>query len=152
MRALSYEDLHDITHVRFTVEREALELSMRKGGDEWEASVVAALHRLQRYVERKGSDFGSGGDELDSLHYQFHKVLISGSGSRRLSNLAHDLYNQAYRYRNINMNDLHEPEAFMHMHHVLAEAALRKNTAHAVELLHDHLYSPLANMYPDQSA
>ncbi|RMX03520.1 GntR family transcriptional regulator [Corticibacter populi] len=152
VRALSHEDLRDITHVRFTIEREALQLSMRNGGDEWEAAVVAALHRLQRYVERKGAEFGLGGDELDSLHYQFHKVLISGSGSRRLTVLAHDFYNQAYRYRNINMSGLKEPDAFMQMHHVLAEAALGENEALAVELLHEHLYSTLTNIYPDKGA
>lgn len=151
VRALSHEDLRDITHVRFAIEREALQLSMRSGGDEWEAAVIASLHRLQRYVERKGADFGSGGDELDSLHYQFHKVLISGSGSRRLSTLAHDLYNQAYRYRKISMTALHEPDEFMAMHHVLAEAALGKKEVLAVELLHDHLYSTLTNIYPNQS-
>jgi len=152
VRGLSPEDLIDITRVRVMVEREALQLSMRHGGDEWEAAVVVALHRLQRYVECKGADFGLGDDELDVVHYQFHKVLIGGSGSRRLMELAHDMYKQAHRYRNINMVGLRKPDDFIKMHRTLAEAALRRDETLAVDLMREHLYSTLVNIYPDQAA
>jgi len=152
VRGLSPEDLIDITRVRFMAEREALQLSMRHGGDEWEAALVAALHRLQRYVERQGADFGLGDETLDAVHHQFHAALIGGSGSRRLTELAHDLYKQAHRYRNINMVGLRKPSDFIALHRDLAEAALRRDEILAVDLLRDHLYSTLVNIYPDQAA
>jgi len=40
----------------------------------------------------------------------------------------------------------------MAMHRELAEAALRRDEALAVELLREHLYSTLVNIYPDQAA
>lgn len=152
VRGLSYEDLRDITHVRFTIEREALELSMRKGGDKWESDLIASLHLLQRYVERKGAEFGQGGDELDTLHYLFHKALIGGSGSPRLIEFARNLYNQAYRYRNVNMSRLEEPAEFFEMHRTLAEAALSRDEQLAVDLLREHLYSTQRNIYPDRAS
>ncbi|RWR10289.1 FCD domain-containing protein [Sinirhodobacter populi] len=150
VRGMNYEDLHDITRVRFLVEQEALRLSMRQGGDEWEGELVASLHRLQLYVERAGSNFGAGGEQFDQLHHQFHAKLIGGSGSPRLTELARDLYNQAYRYRRSNMRRLIDAEDFMQMHRVLAHAALSRDETRALELLHEHLNSTLANVYPDR--
>src|SRR5277367_4174430 len=50
VKAISYEDLADIVRIRTTIEREALRLSMANGGGEWEAGVVASLHRLRHYA------------------------------------------------------------------------------------------------------
>lgn len=150
VKELSFEDLRDNTMVRFTIEREALEISMRKGGDAWESDLIASLHLLQRFVERTGPEFGQGDEELDTLHHNFHRALIGGSGSPRLADFAHNLYNQAYRYRMVNMSRLREPVAFLEMHRTLADAALRRDEKLAVELLCDHLRSTQKNIYPEQ--
>ena len=57
---VSEADLRDITCMRVVVEQQALSLSMKLGKDDWEAGIVAALHRMQRYVERTGSKFTEG--------------------------------------------------------------------------------------------
>ena len=49
---VSREDLSDIIRMRSVIESEALRLSMRDGGDEWEAGIVASLYRLKRFAER----------------------------------------------------------------------------------------------------
>lgn len=149
VRELSHEDLADITRVRILVEREALSLSMRQGGDAWEAEVIAALHRLRQNVQRAGAAFGQGGAEFDLLHHGFHAALIGGCGSSRLIELAGDLYNQAFRYRQINMRGMADAESFIGMHEVLARAAIRREEDRVFALLRTHLNSTLANVYPE---
>src|SRR5205814_10502142 len=55
--AISRHDLADIVHTRQLIEAEALRLSMANGGDDWEAAIVAALHRLQEFVSRTKAEF-----------------------------------------------------------------------------------------------
>ncbi|WP_172330091.1 GntR family transcriptional regulator [Mangrovicoccus sp. HB161399] len=149
VRELSREDLADITRVRILVEREALRLSMLHGGDAWEAEVIGTLHRLRLNVHRAGAAFGSGGEEFDRLHHGFHAALIGGCGSPRLIELAGDLYNQAFRYRQINMRAMADAESFVGMHEVLAKAAIGRDEDRAHALLRSHLNSTLANVYPE---
>ena len=149
VRGMSQEDLADITHVRFIIEREGVRLSMLNGGDEWEASVVAHLHRLRLFVERQGTAFGQGA-EFDLLHRRFHASLLSGCNSPRTMELASNLYNQAYRYRRIMMRNLSDPEHFVAIHRSLAEAILARDEAAASTLLHEHLCSTLRAIYPDE--
>src|SRR4051812_27786920 len=53
--ALSAADLADITRMRLMIDLEALANSIDEGDDEWEASLVAAYHRLEK-MEGKLSD------------------------------------------------------------------------------------------------
>src|SRR5688500_5426471 len=94
---VSEADLRDITCMRIVVEQEALSLSMKLGRHEWEAGIVAALHRMQRYVERTGSKFTEGAEAFDVLHKRFHTSLLDACGSPRLLAAHSDLYDQAYR-------------------------------------------------------
>lgn len=147
---LSFEDLADITHVRILIESEALRLSMLHGGDAWETGVVSALYRLRLNVQRAGADFGKGGEEFDRLHHRFHAVLIAGCGSKRLTELADDLYNQAFRYRQTSMRGMADADSFIGMHEVLAKAAIDRDEQRAIALLRNHLNSTLANVYPER--
>ena len=49
---LSLADLDDLTHTRILLETDALRLSLRHGGDDWEGQLVAAFHRLSIVEER----------------------------------------------------------------------------------------------------
>ncbi len=151
VREMSRQDLADITHVRFVIEREGIRLSMLHGGDEWEASIVSHLHRLRLFVERAGPSFGEGGEEFDTLHRTFHAALLSGCRSPRITELASNLYNQAYRYRRISMSRLADPEHFVAIHRTLADAILARDTERAGALLQDHLNSTLRTVYAGTS-
>ena len=95
--SVSENDLVDITMNRVLVETEALRRSMRHGGSEWEASALAALHRLQRHIEQFEPSWRDGDEEFDRLHKAFHTALIAGCGSSRMLTIASDLYDQAFR-------------------------------------------------------
>lgn len=144
-------DLADITLVRVTLETEALRLSMERGGDGWEADIVASLHRLKRYVERQGASFGEGTEEFDACHKAFHSTLVGASGSHRLTELISGLYDQAYRYRRVMMQRFSDPARFVHVHDTLARLVLERQFEPARESLVVHIRSTLKYLYPESN-
>lgn len=146
---LERSDLADITHVRVTLEAEALRLSIAQGGDAWEADIVASLHRLKRYVERHGTAFGEGAEEFDACHKTFHSTLVSASGSPRLTHSISNLYDQAYRYRRVMMRRFSDPVRFNTSHETLARLVLERNFEPARAALAAHIRSTLRYIYPE---
>lgn len=146
---LERSDLADITHVRATLEAEALRLSLERGGDAWEAGIVASLHQLKRYVARHGSTFGEGTEEFDRLHKGFHASIVAASGSPRLTQAISGLYDQAYRYRRIMMKRFSDPDRFNASHDALAGRVLDRKFEPAREALVSHIHSTLRYIYPE---
>jgi len=149
VRELSRDDLLDITNTRFIIEREAINLSMRHGGDEWESSVIAHLHRLRLFVERHGTKFGEYHKELDPLHQQFHASLLAGCNSPRLMELAENLFVQAFRYRRILMRTWSDPEKYIADHEEITDAVLKRDEERSSVILRQHLESTLRGVYPE---
>ena len=147
---VSESDLRDITCMRVVVEQEALSLSMKLGKDDWEAGIVAALHRMQRYVERTGSKFTEGAEEFDELHKGFHTSLLAACGSPRLLAAHSDLYDQAYRYRRVMMRKFDSGREFIQSHRNLADCVLARDQRRAPPMLEQHLKSTIAYVYPDK--
>jgi GntR family carbon starvation induced transcriptional regulator len=147
---VSESDLRDITCMRVVVEQEALSLSMKLGKDDWEAGIVAALHRMQRYVERTGSKFTEGAEEFDALHKGFHTSLLAACGSPRLLAAHSDLYDQAYRYRRVMMRKFESGKVFVQSHRNLADCVLARDQRRAPSMLEAHLKTTIAYVYPDR--
>jgi DNA-binding GntR family transcriptional regulator len=99
----SAEEMWDATETRILVECEALCRSIKNGDDDWEAGIVAAFHALDLQARRvKASPGDPTDDDLSSLeirHQDFHRALIAKCRSRRLLNLAEQLYAETQRYR-----------------------------------------------------
>ncbi len=145
---VSEADLRDITRMRVVVEQEALCLSMKLGRDDWEAGIITALHRMQRYVERTGSRFSEGAEEFDTLHKHFHTSLLEACGSPRLLAAHSDLYDQAYRYRRVMMRKFESGKTFVQAHRVLADCVLARDQRRAPPMLEGHLKSTIEYVYP----
>lgn len=145
---VSESDLRDITRMRIVIEQEALCLSMKLGKDEWEAGIVAALHRMQRYVERTGSRFTEGAEEFDTLHKGFHTSLLQACGSPRLLAAHSDLYDQAYRYRRVMMSNFENGRIFVQAHRDLADCVLARDERRARAMLEAHLKNTIDYVYP----
>jgi len=145
---ISEADLRDITFVRCMVEVEALRLSIASGRDEWEAGIVASLHRLQLYAGRSEGSFREGSDEFDEVHRGFHTSLLAACGSPRLLELHRSLYDQAYRYRRVMMIRHEGQKSFIDGHRALAEIILSRDAAFASKMLSDHLHLTLHYVYP----
>jgi GntR family transcriptional regulator, carbon starvation induced regulator len=148
--SVSREDLFDITRMRVIVEVEALRLAMENGDDAWEANIVAALHRMRRYIERVGVQFREGADNFDSLHKSFHTSLLDGCGSYRLLSAHSDLYDQAYRYRRVMMGGFDSGEKFVEVHQKLAERAIARDLKSTQAMLAEHLELTLHYVYPTE--
>lgn len=144
---ISKADLEDITRVRTVIELAALRLSMELGDDAWEARIVAALHRLRRFVERDDTQISESGAEFNEIHKSFHTAIISGCGSPRMLQLHSSLYDQAYRYRRVMMVRHKGPSTFVLDHVTLADAALARRSDEACKLLTDHLNLTMSYVY-----
>src|SRR5262245_37106773 len=147
---VSEADLRDITCMRVVVEQQALSLAMKLGKDDWEAGIIAALHRMQRYVERTGSKFTEGAEEFDTLHKGFHTSLLAACGSPRLLAAHSDLYDQAYRYRRVMMRKFESGKQFVQAHRDLADCVLARDHRRAPAMLEQHLNSTIEYVYPEK--
>ena len=96
---ISREELHDITVARRTIEVEALRQSIRCGTLEWESSVVAASHSLERVEASMSESTPATIAGWEQSNRQFHMALIAGCRSRWLLRFTASLYDQWQRYR-----------------------------------------------------
>jgi len=147
--SVSRADLEDVTRVRTLIETEALRRSIANGDDEWEAAIVACLHRLRQKLLRDPETMREGTPEFDTLHKAFHRSLIAACGSERLLALHDDLYLQAYRYRRIMMSRFRDPELFIRDHQQLADRVISRDADRAAELLAGHLASTVRVVYAE---
>jgi GntR family carbon starvation induced transcriptional regulator len=95
---LSIGDLKDLTDLRCEIEAIALKRSVERGDVAWEASLVAAAHRLGATPPPATGDQVAMAAWL-KVHAAFHAALVSGCGSLRLIALHNQLYEQSERYR-----------------------------------------------------
>ncbi len=130
--SVSVNDLRDLTMARQAVETQALRLSLEHGDLDWESSVVATIHALER-TEGPGEAWGE-------LHRRFHQVLLEGCPSKRLIATALCMRDSAELYRrwsapadNDGKRDLNGE------HRAIADAALDRDVERACTLLCEHL-------------
>lgn len=135
---LSLADLDDLTHTRILLETDALRLSMRNGGDDWEGQLVAAFHRLS-IVEERIRRTAPQLREWEARNKSFHAALIDACESRWLLHLLGILYRQSERYRRFALTkgtvkrDLHAE------HTEIFEAAIKRDEKRAVAALTRHV-------------
>lgn len=139
--AMSPEDLADITIARQVIETAALKRAIERGDDEWEAAILAAYHRLDRYVARLGGRPVENLAEFGELHKAFHNALIAACGSPRLLDEQGRLYDQAERYRHGMMQNflVEQGRGIMDEHRQLMDLVLARNAEAACAMLHHHL-------------
>lgn len=132
---ISAEDVHDLTEARVDVEMACLRRSMSRGDLAWEAGIVAAAHRLNRTPH----DAGGSGDHWAEAHAVFHQSLVSACDSKWLLAMREQLYSQAERYRQINIQVSGPARDLPGEHDRIAAAVLSRNVDRAGELLTEHL-------------
>lgn len=139
---VSVEEMRDATETRILIECEALRRSIAQGDDDWEAGIVAAFHALDLQVRRRAAG-GLGEDELIALetrHQDFHRALIARCRSRRLMDIADQLYVETQRYRLPALAG-QNPAASRDVaqeHRQIMEAALARRADEAAALLAAH--------------
>lgn len=94
VRDASVADVQDLGRVRILLECEALRDSLSRGGDAWEAQVVAAYHSLKLAEKRKS-------DDIEPRNRAFHDALVAASPSLWLLDMRAQVYAHHERYRNL---------------------------------------------------
>ena len=144
----SEADLRDIIRVRKLIEIEALQLAIANGDDEWEAGILAALHRMSKACASSGP-FSEGIVAFDAVHKRFHYALIAACGSPRLIEMQGQLYDQTYRYRQVMFESNSRRGIAIEEHQRLAEVTIARQVEPACELLAQHLSHTLIAAYGD---
>lgn len=152
--AMSADDLADITLARQVVEVAALKRAIERGDDAWEADILGAYHRLDRYVARlEGKPIENLG-EFGELHKAFHVALIAACGSPRLLDEQSRLYDQAERYRHGMMQNflVVQGVGIMDEHKQLMDMVLARDATRACAGLHHHLSHTYEFCYGEAAA
>ncbi|MGF1850227.1 FCD domain-containing protein [Vibrio sp. ZF57] len=131
---LSYLDILDIKQTRILVETEALRLSIRNGDMDWEASLVATHHKLDR-LSLSLKDL----EAWSAAHEEFHSILLSGSGSKYLLDFSARLHLALDKYRRIAEPNQKIRKTLDAQHSELLQLALERNIEKAVEVLTSHI-------------
>lgn len=136
---ISREDLLDITQLRCTLEGGALRDAIAHGDNEWEASIVAALHRLSRYHQQR-SDLPPLLTEAGAtLHRSFHLGLLAGCRSKWQLRMIELLYDHSERYRRLSsIKQSHDRDSDAE-HRAIADATLARDADAAASLLVQHI-------------
>ena len=142
---ISLAEMIDIYQTRAQIEALCIEQAIEKGDDEWEASIIAANHRLNKsgeLLEKADEDV----QEWEARHQAFHYAIASGCQSETLLQVRRSLYEKASRYRNLwlkqNMSDRGVYHANRQEHDELVQALLDRNKEKAVAIVKQHLLGP----------
>lgn len=142
---VSATEMWDAVETRILIECEALQRSIRAGGDEWEATIVAAFHALnlktKRFATREDPPTADEIQAIEASHHDFHRALIDRCQSPRLLDLADKLYAETERYRRPTLIGGHlapPPRNVSTEHREIMDAALARQEEKATELLAAH--------------
>lgn len=137
--SLSMEEMWDATQTRILIEGRALRLSIERGGDEWEAGIVGALHALLLQAARSTASEADA-RLLEARHHAFHQALLSACGSGWLMEFFQRLYLESERYRHPMLAPRPGEQArdVQAEHEALARATLSRDADLASALLADH--------------
>lgn len=137
---VSLAELHDISRLRIMLETTALRAAIEHGTVDWEARIVASLHRLLHMRLPGGSDEAI--DEWEARHSAFHASLIEACGSPWLLRLCRSMTLQYERYRRRVVTGMTLSEELYaeieSEHRALSEAVLSRDADRSATLLANH--------------
>ena len=134
--AASREEFLELTETRCMVEGPALARSIEVGGDDWEARLVVAFHRLARSSRPQGGELFELNPDWVRRHNEFHDALIGACGSKLILEFCRQLRDRSYRYRRIASFD--REDGWIDEHQAVLSATIDRNAGKAVDLLEQH--------------
>ena len=140
---ISIDDLTDIYQARAKIESLCIEMAIEKGDDFWEANLIAASHRLNKYSKSKKIDML----EWQNRHAAFHEALVVGCMSPRLFQIRDSLFEKSTRYRNLwlreNVTKSETLKINQNEHAALMILALERDKKGAKRLIEAHIMTPV---------
>lgn len=136
---VSLDDLQDLSQMRVLVETHALRESIANGDDAWEASIVAAHHRLNKAQDRLDAREDGSPSEWELRNRELHEALVAGCDSRWTHHMLRILHRHSERYRRITMTTDSVPRDIRTEHQELVDAVLAHDADRATNLLESHI-------------
>lgn len=141
---VSLADIYDTYETFTSIENLALALAIKRGDDEWEADIVAQLHKLSN-IELAEKPVSSA--VWVQQNYNFHLALISGCKSPTLLEIRHHLYMKFDRYCQMSYRlSKHQLHTNNQSHQELAQAVLRRDAKEAKKLMTEHINGPIEDV------
>jgi GntR family carbon starvation induced transcriptional regulator len=137
------EDLRDIVETRVHIETLALRVSIELGGDEWEAGILAAHHRLERRQRSEGLLIDPF---WERLHRAYHMSLISACGLPRLLEFYETLSDNFDRYRRLAVLAAGRHPRPKSFHGAIVKATLARDADRAMRLMARHVRDSAAQI------
>ena len=136
---VSAKELADLTEVRVSIERDALNRAIDRGDIAWESRIVATAHALARTAARAPGDDVRLGDEWSNEHQAYHAALVSACESDVLLRIRAALFEQSERYRRLSVRLGDAGRDIEGEHRALTDAVLARDRELAGRILEDHL-------------
>jgi DNA-binding GntR family transcriptional regulator len=134
---VSRAELAEVIRLRRLLETLALRESLARGDDAWEASVLAAHHRLSKLEGRRAE--AQGTDDWETWHRAYHVALIAACGSPLLLQLCGQLHDLNTRYRRLFLSANPFDRDVPAEHRALTAAVMARNADRACALLERHI-------------
>jgi len=144
----SIEQLRDLVRTRIELESLALGMSFARRSAAWEEELVLAFHRLSRAPRSVQTDSYEENPAWEQLHRAFHFALLSACDSPLLLGFCGQLYDQAYRYRQLAARKAYKRRNELDEHQALFDAAMGNRLEEARALMAAH-YEHTARIFAD---
>ncbi|QPN33004.1 FCD domain-containing protein [Diaphorobacter sp. JS3051] len=145
---VSAEGLRDLVRTRIAMESLALEQAFALRTSVWEEALVLAFHRLSRTPRSVQRDSFEENPEWERHHRAFHFAVLKGCESPLLLGFCEQLYDQAYRYRQLAARKAYKQRNELDEHRVMFDAVMDNRLSDAQRLLAMH-YERTASIYTD---
>ena len=139
VRNLSVGDLVDLVAQRVVLESIALRQCIEHSSPDWQASVLAAHHRLRKTPLTLNDEAKSLNPLWVSRHDDFHRAILEACGSPRLFQMVRQLADAAEMYHRALLPASGRDEAMEREHEALLDAILAEDANAAVDILKAHL-------------
>lgn len=130
--------LEDLVSTRIAIESMMLAQSMALRSPQWEERLLLAFHRLSRTPRSSATDTFEENREWERLHRAFHFALLDGCGSALLLGFCEQLYDQAYRYRQLAARKAYRRRNELDEHRALFDAVMDGRLEDAIRLMSEH--------------
>jgi GntR family transcriptional regulator, carbon starvation induced regulator len=134
---VSKSQLAEVIRLRTLLESMALQASIERGDDAWEADVLAAHHRLSKLENRRYDS--PLAEQWERWHRTFHEILIRACGMTTLLQFCGQLHDMNDRYRRLFLSAHKFDRDVAGEHRAITEATLSRNAGKACRLLEAHI-------------
>ena len=130
--------LDDLVNTRIAVESLAISQAFERRSPAWEEQLVLAFHRLSRTPRSTTPDSYNENPEWELQHREFHRALLAGCGSELLLSFSSQLYDQAYRFRQLAARTAYKQRNELDEHRAIFDAVMNERLSDAHALLAEH--------------